>query len=270
LVVDRVLIERVMRAEVAAGFRLARAAVAVDAEGDAGALALGGGVAVSTGTGTYVNRAWGLGITEPVTDDHLDALVAFFAERHEPAALELTPWADPETLPLLGRRGWRLSWFLGTYGRDLASDADPRHGPRDPAIEVAPVTDADRDEWLDTVVDGNEPDGPTERHRARRFAELAWSRADETAYLARRSGRAVGCGSLEIVGGIALLGGAATLPSARRRGVQAALLAARLDVAARSGCDLAVVSADPRGGSARNIQRAGFVPLWTSLLATAT
>ena len=71
--------------------------------------------------------------------------------------------------------------------------------------------------------------------------------------------------SMTISAGLADFGGMTTRPEFRRRGVQAACLAHRLSVARRAGCDLAVTSADPGGESARNIERAGFRGLYTSV-----
>ena len=72
----------------------------------------------------------------------------------------------------------------------------------------------------------------------------------------------VGGTSMGICDGIAQLSGAATRPSARRRGVQRALLAARLMAAYESGCDLATVATQPGSKSQQNVQRAGFTPLY--------
>jgi GNAT superfamily N-acetyltransferase len=55
--------------------------------------------------------------------------------------------------------------------------------------------------------------------------------------------------------------GAGTLPAERRRGVQAALLQARLADAAARGCDLAIITVQPV--SQRNVQRHGFELLYT-------
>ena len=67
----------------------------------------------------------------------------------------------------------------------------------------------------------------------------------------------------EIADGIAQLTGAATAPAHRRRGVQTALLSARLAVAAAAGCDLAVVTTQPASKSQQNAQRRGFALLYT-------
>jgi GNAT superfamily N-acetyltransferase len=80
--------------------------------------------------------------------------------------------------------------------------------------------------------------------------------------VARRDGAAAGGGSLRIVDGLAQLAGASTLPPHRRRGVQSALMRARLVEAAHAGCDLAVVTTEPASKSQENVQRAGFALLY--------
>ena len=82
-------------------------------------------------------------------------------------------------------------------------------------------------------------------------------------YLARRGGAIAGGGSVRIADRLAQLSGAATLPAHRRRGVQSALLRARLLDAARHGCDLAVVTTEPASKSQENVQRAGFALLYS-------
>jgi len=57
---------------------------------------------------------------------------------------------------------------------------------------------------------------------------------------------------------IAALFGTATVPEFRGRGVQTALINRRLWEAASAGCEFAVVSTMPGGGSQRNTERRGF------------
>lgn len=52
--------------------------------------------------------------------------------------------------------------------------------------------------------------------------------------------------------------GAATVPTYRRRGVQAALLATGLAAAAEAGRDIAGVTTSPGSTSQKNLQRSGF------------
>jgi predicted acetyltransferase len=58
--------------------------------------------------------------------------------------------------------------------------------------------------------------------------------------------------------GVAQLTGAATAPAHRRRGVQSALLSARLADAAAADCDVAVITTQPGSKSQQNAQRQGF------------
>jgi hypothetical protein len=62
---------------------------------------------------------------------------------------------------------------------------------------------------------------------------------------------------------VALLAGASTIPSARGRGAQRALLNARLLHAAAQGVDLAMIVTQPESGSQRNAERAGFRPVYS-------
>jgi ribosomal protein S18 acetylase RimI-like enzyme len=67
---------------------------------------------------------------------------------------------------------------------------------------------------------------------------------------------------MRFLDGVAQLAGAATLPQHRRRGVQSAVLRARLLDAAASGGDIAVVTTQPGSKSQENVQRAGFTLLY--------
>ncbi len=82
-------------------------------------------------------------------------------------------------------------------------------------------------------------------------------------YLALADGHPVGCAAMRVSDGVAQLGLAATLESARGRGCQSALLARRVRDAFELGCDVAALETgeqiDGRPSiSYRNILRAGF------------
>ena len=87
---------------------------------------------------------------------------------------------------------------------------------------------------------------------------VAAVRPDARLFLAEIGGRAVAAGALTIDDGVALLAGASTIPDARHRGAQLALLSARLAYASQHGCDLAMMGALPGSGSQRNAERNGF------------
>jgi 8-oxo-dGTP pyrophosphatase MutT (NUDIX family) len=77
-------------------------------------------------------------------------------------------------------------------------------------------------------------------------------------FLARIDGRVVGTGGVTVEGQVARLWGAAVHPDARGRGAYRAILAARLEIAARRGARFALVKARS-GTSAPILRRAGFV-----------
>jgi len=76
-------------------------------------------------------------------------------------------------------------------------------------------------------------------------------------------GSVASAAAMRLCDSIAQLCGAATLPPFRRRGLQSALLQARLHAAAAAGCDVAVVTTEPGSKSQQNAQRAGFVLIYS-------
>ncbi|MGB9008774.1 MAG: GNAT family N-acetyltransferase, partial [Candidatus Acidiferrales bacterium] len=81
--------------------------------------------------------------------------------------------------------------------------------------------------------------------------------------LAYVDGEPAGGGVVSAYQGVAGLFGASTLPAFRRRGVQTALLRARLAWALDNDCDLVVSITQPGSISHRNIERFGFRVAYT-------
>ena len=141
---------------------------------------------------------------------------------------------------------------------------------------MAPSPPEELPAWVDVVVTGfASPDSqgvPSHESFPRDLIEYVMAdmaSADGfSRYLARRDGAPAGGASLRLFDGVAHLCGAATLPEHRRRGVQGALLAARLEVAA--GCDVAVVITQPGSKSQENVQRQGFSQLYTRTILVRT
>jgi GNAT superfamily N-acetyltransferase len=77
-------------------------------------------------------------------------------------------------------------------------------------------------------------------------------------YEADLDGRPAGAAVLAPHEGVAYLANASTLPAARGRGVQTALVRRRLEDAGTTACDLVAALAPFDGPSARNLQRAGL------------
>ena len=82
-------------------------------------------------------------------------------------------------------------------------------------------------------------------------------------YFGTIDGQVAAGAALTIHDGVALLGGASTLPAFRNRGLQSALLQARLAHAAAAGCDLAMTVTLPGSGSQHNCEKLGFRVAYT-------
>jgi len=238
-------------------------------------LPLAGGVATFTGPGSPLNKVAGLGFAGPLDEGELEVVEKAFAERRSPVQVELSCLADPSIGTLLTRRGYTLQGFENVLGRALPAEggATPGNG-----IDVSPSPLDELTLWIDVVVTGfASPDGqgvPSHERYPRETSERVMgdmASADGfSRYLARRNGVAAGGASLRLFDGVAHLCGAATLPEHRRRGVQSALLAARLEIAAAAGGDVAVVITQPGSKSQENVQRQGFELLYTRAILVRT
>ncbi len=139
-----------------------------------------------------------------------------------------------------------------------------------PGVEVRPSGAEEFGAWLDVVAEGTaHPDTqglPWHEEFPREViigAERDLAAAGAVRYAALRDGIIAGGATMRIADGIAQLTGAATAPAHRRRGVQTALLSARLADAAALGCDVAVITTQPGSKSQQNAQRQGFDLLYT-------
>ena len=79
------------------------------------------------------------------------------------------------------------------------------------------------------------------------------------------SGEPLGAALLTVGDGVGLLANASTLPAARGRGVQAALIARRIADAVDAGCDVVGGLALPWSSSQRNMRRAGLHVAYTKV-----
>ncbi len=96
------------------------------------------------------------------------------------------------------------------------------------------------------------------------LARGSFQRAGWHTYLAYRDGQAVGCASLGVFGALGWLGNATTLPEQRRQGVQAALIARRVQDAGALGARTVITQVaedlpEKPNPSEHNMRRAGFV-----------
>jgi MOSC domain-containing protein YiiM/GNAT superfamily N-acetyltransferase len=97
------------------------------------------------------------------------------------------------------------------------------------------------------------------------YERLAGTHARQL-FVAELDGRAVGNASLHISAGAGWLRGALVTPDARGRGIQRALIAARIRAAIEADCDLVGAQAEPGATSARNLNALGLRHLGNAAL----
>jgi GNAT superfamily N-acetyltransferase len=230
-----------------------------------------GGVACFADAGSPMNKVVGIGFDGVPPETALDEVEHTYSQFGASVCVELSNLADPGVAAALSARDYRLIGFENMLGRLLPDDAQPSSS----AIQVRRVAADKIDSWVDVVVEGfAHPDSEgvvSHEEFPRNIVACAMRDLEASgalAYIAECDGAIAGGGSVRITDGIAHLCGAATVPTYRRRGVQSALLSARLHDARNAGCDLAIVTTAPGSTSQRNMQRNGFQLLYTRAILT--
>jgi hypothetical protein len=231
---------------------------------------IGGAFVMFDFPGSPLTQTFGLGMRSPVLPADIASIESFFRDRGADTYHEVSPLADPSALALLNDRGYRPVEYTNVLFRTITRD-DTSGTWNDAALSVRRIQAEEEESWSATSSAGwGEFPGLSEfmHDCGRVFTRQNNARL----FLAELDGSAVATGILHIHGGVAIFAGASTIPSARRRGAQLALLHARLRFAHESGCDLAMMCAQPGSASQRNAERHGFRIAYTRtkwLLGTA-
>jgi GNAT superfamily N-acetyltransferase len=216
---------------------------------------IAGGCAVYGGVGSPLNHALGWGMRGAVTRDDLDTLERFYRQSELPSEMYLCSLADLSLLKGLAERGYRPIEFLNVLVRPVQRD-EPFPVARPPLV-VQRAEGEGREVWARTVACGFGQGREPSDEDLRISRPMAYS-ADSAVFLAAIEGEAAGGGSITFHQSVASLHSDSTLPNYRCRGVQTAIIQARMAYAAGQGCDLAQAMTVPGGDSQRNYERLGF------------
>ena len=235
------------------------------------AFPLAGGRVALWGRGMYVNRAFAVGLDAPMTIADFATLERRSAAVGVTPTIEVTPLTSPTVTVLAVERGYAVSIDATIALRhDLTDDTIPSDEPTDVVVEPAagqlPV-------WQAVSAAGWGRHEPSARRASDAYAAVA-AVVDGPGFVLARDAvddRPLGCASVSIHDGVATLGGMSTLPTERRRGVQAALVGHRLRQARSAGCVIATTTTAAGGASERNLGRLGFAPWFeiTTLVRSA-
>jgi GNAT superfamily N-acetyltransferase len=219
-----------------------------------------GGVASFAEADSPFNKVIGLGFGGLPSAAGLDEVERAFAGLGAPVQVELCQLAEAGAGAFFTERGYRLESFENVLGRRLDDPGFPE--------DVRLCRDDELETWLSEVADAiavADTEGlPSHEDFPRETVVNAMrDMAGVRRYLAERGGEFAGGASFRVTDGIAQFTGAATEPAPRRRGVQTALLRARLAAATEAGGEVAVVTTQPGSKSHQNVQRQGFDLLYT-------
>jgi GNAT superfamily N-acetyltransferase len=256
---DLSLSRRLERAEGHACVQFAEARRTLFPECGAQWIECAGAYAVFDAPGSPVTQTFGLGVFEEPTPESLGVIEQFFLDRGADVCHEVSPFAGVAALSLLCARGYRpieISNVMYKSVEEIAAE-------RDAAIGVRVIGREDAQLWSEVSARGWTHEHPELKEFVDQIGAIACARAQTPCFLAEHDGQPGAAGALFIHEGVALFAGAATVPEMRRRGLQTALLKARMRYAFDHGCDLAMMVAEAGSNSQRNAERSGFRVAYT-------
>jgi hypothetical protein len=260
---DAALARRLERAEAQSNADFVEARARLFPESGARWIEVAGAYAMYDGAASPLTQTFGLGMFAPVTGAEMDEIENFYREAEAPVFHEVSPLAGAELYALLGERGYRPVELTSVMFRPLAPEPDLA-GARNPRIRVRMIEESERELWAQVAAKG----WSEQAELAGIVFELSLisaKRSNALSFMAELDGKPVATGAMSINDGVALLAGASTIPEARRRGAQLALLYSRLRYAAEQGCDIAMMCALPGSASQRNAERQGFRIAYTRI-----
>jgi ribosomal protein S18 acetylase RimI-like enzyme len=215
-----------------------------------------GGHMIFAGLGSPIGRATGAGLDRPFTADDLDRVEQFYREHKAPSQVDLCPLHEATVFEMFKERGYAIAELNNVLYRKLDKAEKFPPAPAGCEIRRSPIEEAEVTGGI--VESAFFPDGAPEAFRGLITPLYQMDRA--LAFVASVDGKLVACGvGLTIPEHrVFALCGAGTLAGYRGRGLQTALLQARMAAASEAGCEYAVVVTNGGTTSQRNAERLGF------------
>jgi len=261
--VDLSLAQRLERAEARANANFVEGRAQVFPNSGAQWIEVAGAYAMFDTPSSPLTQTFGLGVFDKVTHAELEKLENFFKERQAPVYHEVSPLADPELLALLNERDYEPFEFTSVMFRPIHKGL-ALAASRNEKIHVRQARADEHELWAQISAQGWSAIGELADFMLE-IGQISAERADTYSFFAELEGRQIATGTLCLGEGIALLGGACTIPEARKQGAQLALLENRLRFAAEQGYELAMMCAQPGSASQRNAERHGFRIAYTRM-----
>jgi GNAT superfamily N-acetyltransferase len=258
---DLALSRRLERAEGHACVQFAEARGRFFPDSGAAWIECGGAHAVFDGIGSPVTQSFGLGLFEDLSAGSLDVIERFFLDRGAQVLHEVSPLVGVATLDLLCARHYRPIEISSVMYRPVEKPATEDRGN----IRVRVTGREEAQHWATVSAKAWSHEHPELLDFILQTGAISAAREQSPCFLAELDGQPGATGSLCIHDGVALFAGAATVPQMRRRGLQSALLQARMRYSFEHGCDLAMMVAEAGSESQRNAERKGFQIAYTRM-----
>jgi len=215
-----------------------------------------GGHMVFAGLGSPIGRATGVGLDCPFTADDLEHIEQFYRARKAPSQVDLTPMHEPAVFELFKERGYAIAELNNVLYRNL--DAKEKFPAPPPGCNIRPSHPEEAEVTGAIVESAFFPDGAPEAFRG--LIAPLYQMESALAFVATVENKPVACGTGIVIPQhrVFALCGAGTLADYRGRGLQTALLRARMAAAVEAGCEYAVVVTQGGTTSQRNAERLGF------------
>jgi hypothetical protein len=260
---DLALARRLERAEALSNVEYVEARARMFPERGARWIEVSGAYAMYDGLESPLTQTFGLGLFQPVAHPELELIEGFYRELGASVNHEVSPLADLTLPTLLNERGYRPIDFTSVMFHQLRRDENLTISHNE-KMRVRLAQENEKELWAQTSVKG----WSESVELADQMLDLALitaGRRGALSFLAELEGQPIATGSMIILGGVALMSGASTIPEARNQGAQLALLASRSRFAAEHGCDIAMMCAQPGSASQRNAERQGFRIAYTRI-----
>lgn len=215
-----------------------------------------GGHMIFAGVGSPIGRATGAGFEQPFTAEDLDRVEEFYRSHHAPSQVDLTPLHDASVFEMFKERGYGIAELNNVLFRRL--DRDEEFAPAPAGVEIRRGLREEAN-VLSSIVEGAFfPEGAPEAFTG--LVTPLYQMEGALTFAATIDGKMVACGAGLVIPEhrVFALCGAGTQAEYRGRGLQTALLRARMSAAAESGSEYAVVVTQGGSTSQRNCERLGF------------
>jgi len=222
-----------------------------------------GGWMATNGQGSYLNKAVGIAFDGEPNEEDVLRIERFFSSRGIEPRVELTAFAPVGFLRRLAEHAFVLQEFEHTLVLQLEMAGDLTQWTPAPSSGIRIQSLDPRDErqlraFVETSASGFLPESASLPDTYLDTGLKAAREPDHHGVLATVDGAVAGAGGSSIRRGVMSLFGASVLPAFRRRGIQQALIAARLERARSLGAELASVTSHPGIPTERNAARFGF------------